>query len=65
VARLIGLVLAGGAGRRLGAPKGALRPGGAESLAERAAAVLEPLCRDVRISIAPGSANPAPDHPAI
>lgn len=62
--RPIGLVLAGGLGSRLGRAKGDLVLGG-RPLAERAAAVLGPLCRGVLISLRAGSANPAPGIPAV
>jgi molybdopterin-guanine dinucleotide biosynthesis protein A len=61
----IGLVLAGGAGRRMGQSKGALRSAGGRPLALRAAEALAPLCRGVLISVRPGSDNPAPGYPAI
>ena len=60
----IGLVLAGGAGRRMGRAKGALSLDG-RPLAVRAATALAEVCRGVLISIAPGSANPAPGFPAV
>ncbi|MDB4324846.1 molybdenum cofactor guanylyltransferase [bacterium] len=61
MAQCVGLVLAGGAGRRLGRTKGDLvlpRAAGV-SLAERAARCLDPACSRVLISIAPGAADPA------
>ena len=61
----IGLVLAGGAGRRMGRAKGELRLAGGRTLALRAAEALAPLCRGVLISVRPGSDNPAPGYPAI
>ena len=63
----MGVVLAGGAGRRLGRTKGdlVLERGDGTSLAERAASALWPLCTSVVISVAPGAKNPAPRHPAI
>jgi molybdopterin-guanine dinucleotide biosynthesis protein A len=60
----IGLVLAGGAGRRLGRTKGDLRLAG-RPLAVRAAAVLRRVCQSVLISVRPGSTNPAPTYPAV
>jgi molybdopterin-guanine dinucleotide biosynthesis protein A len=62
--RPIGVVLAGGAGRRLGRPKGEVIVRG-EPLALRAAHALRPLCDAVLISVAPGASNPAPPYPAI
>jgi molybdopterin-guanine dinucleotide biosynthesis protein A len=60
----IGVVLAGGGGRRLGRPKGGLRVEG-RPLAQRAADALAPVCRGVLISVGAGAANPAPGYPAI
>jgi molybdopterin-guanine dinucleotide biosynthesis protein A len=60
----IGLVLAGGVGRRLGHTKGDLRVGG-RPLALRAAEALIPVCRGVLISVGAGAENPAPGYPAI
>ena len=60
----IGLVLAGGVGRRLGRTKGDLRVGG-RPLALRAAAALIPVCRGVLVSVGAGAENPAPGYPAI
>ena len=60
----VGLVLAGGRGRRIGQPKGQVRVAGC-TLAERAAATLAAVCRGVVISVAPGSPNPAPGFPAV
>jgi molybdopterin-guanine dinucleotide biosynthesis protein A len=60
----IGLVLAGGRGRRMGRSKGDLRFGD-RSLAERAAATLQPFCRSVLISVAVNADNPVPDRIAI
>lgn len=54
-----GLVLAGGAGSRLGGPKADLRAGDT-SWARRAAGVLAPLCVDVRIGVRPGQIVDAP-----
>ncbi len=61
----IGLVLAGGAGRRMGRAKGEMRLAGRRTLALRAAEALAPVCRGVLISVRPGSDNPAPGYPAI
>jgi molybdopterin-guanine dinucleotide biosynthesis protein A len=60
----IGLVLAGGIGRRLGRTKGDLRIGG-RPLALRAADTLTPVCRGVLVSVGAGAENPAPGYPAI
>lgn len=60
----VGLVLAGGRGRRLGRPKGSISFEGT-TLAERAAAVLWPLCGSVLISVAEGARNPAPAYPTL
>jgi molybdopterin-guanine dinucleotide biosynthesis protein A len=62
--RPVGLVLAGGLGRRLGGPKGERRIAGV-SLALRAARALAPVCEGVLISVRPGSPNPAPGYPAL
>jgi molybdopterin-guanine dinucleotide biosynthesis protein A len=64
VAQTIGVVLAGGEGRRFGKPKGEVLLGGG-TLAERAARALKPLCGSVLVSIAKGGVNPAPAYPAI
>ena len=64
MAQTIGVVLAGGEGRRFGRPKGEVVLGGG-TLADRAARALKPLCGGVIISIAKGGANPAPGHPTI
>lgn len=60
----IGLVLAGGVGRRLGRTKGDL-PVGGRALALRAADSLTPVCRGVLVSVGAGAENPAPGYPAI
>ena len=64
MAQTIGVVLAGGEGRRFGEPKGEVVLGGS-TLAERAARALKPLCGGVIVSIAKGSANPAPGCPPV
>lgn len=64
MAQIIGLVLAGGEGKRMGQPKGSLVLGGS-SLATRAAQALRPLCGSVLISIARGTPNPAPGYDTI
>jgi len=64
MAQTIGVVLAGGEGRRFGGGKAEAQLGGA-TLAERAARALRPLCGSVVISIAKGGANPAPGHATI
>ena len=61
---MIGVVLAGGEGRRFGGPKGGVVLGGS-TLADRAARALKPLCGGVIVSIAKGGANPAPAYPTI
>jgi molybdopterin-guanine dinucleotide biosynthesis protein A len=60
----VGLVLAGGAGRRMGRDKGAILLGG-RTLALAAAERLDELCGSVCISLAHGGANPAPGFPVI
>lgn len=62
--RKVGVVLAGGAGERLGRDKSRVEIDGV-SLAARAARLLWPLCDDVLISVAHGSANPVPDFPSV
>jgi molybdopterin-guanine dinucleotide biosynthesis protein A len=57
----IGVVLAGGIGRRFGRPKGGVSVGGT-ALAVRAAQALAPVCRGVVVSIGPGASNPAPGY---
>jgi len=64
MAQRVGLVLAGGVGRRLGGPKAELRLG-EQTLAERAAAVLWPICGSVLISTRAGAAHPAPRFTAL
>lgn len=60
----VGLVLAGGRGRRLGRSKGDLEVAG-RTLASRAAELLWPFCGSVLVSVSPGAPNPAPDHAAV
>ena len=60
----VGVVLAGGLGRRMGRTKGDLRVAG-QTLAQRAAVTLWPFCGSVVISIGPGAQNPAPDYPTV
>jgi molybdopterin-guanine dinucleotide biosynthesis protein A len=60
----VGIILAGGQGRRLGRPKGSLRIGGS-SLAERSAAAVWPLCGGVLISVGPGEGSPVPGHRVV
>jgi molybdopterin-guanine dinucleotide biosynthesis protein A len=64
MAQRIGVVLAGGAGTRIGFPKGALELDG-RTLAARAAAALWPLCGTVLISVPPDADNPAPAFPKV
>ncbi len=64
MAQRIGVVLAGGEGNRFGGPKGEVVLGGS-TLADRAARALKPLCGGVIVSIARGSANPAPGFPQV
>jgi len=64
MAQTIGVVLAGGEGRRFGTAKGAVVLGGS-TLAERAARALKPLCGSVLVSIAKGGANPAPAYAPV
>jgi molybdopterin-guanine dinucleotide biosynthesis protein A len=60
----IGVVLAGGEGRRFGGPKGGAVLGGS-TLADRAARALKPLCGSVLVSIAKGTGNPATAYASI
>ena len=60
----VGVVLAGGHGRRMGRPKGELEIGG-KNLAERAAVALWPFCGSVVISFAAGGQNPAPQYHGV
>lgn len=64
MAQLIGVVLAGGEGRRFGRSKGEVVLGGG-TLADRAARALKPLCGSVLISVAEGAQNPAPGHAPV
>jgi molybdopterin-guanine dinucleotide biosynthesis protein A len=64
MAQTIGIVLAGGEGRRFGQPKGHVVLGGS-TLADRAARALKPLCGSVLISVAKGAAAPAPGYPVV
>ena len=64
MAQRLGVVLAGGAGRRMGRSKGDLVVDG-RPLAERAARALAPVCASVLISVAPGAVNPAPSWTAV
>jgi molybdopterin-guanine dinucleotide biosynthesis protein A len=64
MAQRVGVVLAGGLGRRLGRPKGEFSFGD-RSLAERAASILWPLAGSVLISTRPGASNPAPTFPQL
>jgi molybdopterin-guanine dinucleotide biosynthesis protein A len=60
----IGLVLAGGVGRRLGRTKGDLRVDG-RPLALRAAEALQAVCEGVMVSVGGAALNPAPGFPAV
>ncbi len=62
--QLIGVVLAGGEGRRLGRTKGDLVVDGA-TMAVRAATSLRPLCGSVVISVGVAGGDPAPGYPTI
>jgi molybdopterin-guanine dinucleotide biosynthesis protein A len=62
--QLVGVVLAGGRGKRLGCAKGELLVGG-RTLAQNAAGALWPLCGTVLISLGAESGNPAPEHTAV
>jgi molybdopterin-guanine dinucleotide biosynthesis protein A len=64
MSQLIGVVLAGGEGKRMGVAKGGLEVGG-RRLAERAAEALWPLCGSVLVSVAPGQAPPVPGFRTI
>lgn len=62
--QLIGVVLAGGDGSRLGRTKGDLILDGA-TLADRAATTLRTLCGSTLISLSEGVRNPAPAFPSV
>lgn len=64
MAQRIGLVLAGGAGSRFGQEKGSVELDG-QTLADRAARALHPICSSVLISVAHGASNPAPEWSAV
>ena len=64
MAQRVGLVLAGGRGERLGRTKGDL-PFDGKTLAERAAALLWPICGSVLVSISENVENPAPGYPPL
>jgi len=64
MAQTIGVVLAGGEGRRFGGPKGGVVLGGS-TLADRAARALKPLCGSVIISVARGTGNPATAYASV
>lgn len=64
MAQTIGVVLAGGEGRRFGGPKAGVVLGGS-TLADRAARALKPLCGSVIVSVAKGDANPAPTYALV
>jgi len=60
----VGVVLAGGRGRRLGRPKAEIEFEGT-TLAARAAGRVWPLCGSVLISVAEAGENPARAYPSI
>jgi molybdenum cofactor guanylyltransferase len=64
MAQTIGVVLAGGEGRRFGGPKGGVVLGGS-TLADRAARALKPLCGSVIISVARSTGNPATAYASV
>ena len=64
MAQRVGLVLAGGRGERLGRSKGDLSYDG-KTLAERASALLWPICGSVLVSLSEGVENPAPNYPPL
>ncbi len=64
MAQIVGVVLAGGEGRRLGQPKGQLQVEG-QSLAERAVSVVWPFCASVLVSIRAGARTPAQGFPVV
>ena len=55
--RPVGVVLAGGAGKRMGGPKGAFVFRG-KTLVQRAVEALQPVCDRVLVSVAAGAAPP-------
>jgi molybdopterin-guanine dinucleotide biosynthesis protein A len=64
VAQTIGVVLAGGEGRRFGTPKGDVVLG-ESTLADRAARALKPLCGSVVVSIAKGGTSSAAGYATV
>lgn len=64
MAQVIGVVLAGGEGRRMGRPKGILEWEGG-NLATRAARALAPISGSVLVSIASRMENPVPSLDAV
>lgn len=64
MSQIIGVVLAGGSGRRMGRTKGDLQLQG-KSMARRAGEILFPVCSSVLISLGEGSDNPAEGFPAV
>ena len=64
MAQTIGVVLAGGEGRRFGGPKGEVLLHGS-TLAERAARTLKPLCGSVIVSVTKGGTSPAPGFACV
>jgi len=64
MSQLIGVVLAGGAGRRMGRPKAEVAVGG-RPLAQLAAGVLWPLCGTVLVSLGVGDETPVLEYPVV
>lgn len=64
MSQLVGVVLAGGQGIRLGDTKGDLLIDGM-TMARRAAGALWPLCGDILISLAVPGDNPAPEYRVV
>lgn len=64
MAQCVGLVLAGGLGRRFGRTKSDLAFEGG-TLAQRAADAVWPHCASVLISVGPEGGNPAPGFPVV
>ncbi|MCP3978659.1 MAG: molybdenum cofactor guanylyltransferase [bacterium] len=64
MSQLIGVVLAGGAGRRMGRKKALIEIDG-ETLVARAARHLWPLCRSVLVSVGSDDPNPLPDYDCV